>query len=193
MEPREPAAVRYRLKIDHARHVERVLQWLGWTVAVLATTSPVGFVGVWMPGGLTGGQAVGVSLGTIVGSILSLAFYALMSGGMARTIALAAFALLGISDIHHVIEAIAKAGYDPGVVTSLAYCRRWVEDLAAAGPPSVRPAPPAESNPQREVEGVLSTLLGRLPAERRTDRPTRGGPGADPRPPRPAGRRTGQG
>jgi hypothetical protein len=47
-------------------------------------------------------------------------------------------------------------------VTSLAYCRRWVEDLAAAGPPSVRPAPPAESVPLHEVEGVLSTLLEQL-------------------------------
>ena len=72
-----------------------------------------------------------VLLVTIVGSILSLAFYALMSGGMARTIALAAFALLGISEIHHVIEAIAKAGYDPGVVTSLAYCWSGCALLAA--------------------------------------------------------------
>ena len=47
-------------------------------------------------------------------------------------------------------------------VTSLAYCRRWVEDLAAAGPPSVRPAPPAESIPLREVESILSTLLEQL-------------------------------
>jgi hypothetical protein len=48
-----------------------VLQWLGWTAAMLATTSPVGFVGLWMAGRLTGGQAVGASLATIVGSILS--------------------------------------------------------------------------------------------------------------------------
>jgi hypothetical protein len=47
-------------------------------------------------------------------------------------------------------------------VTSLAYCRRWVEDLAAAGPPTVRPAPPPESIPLHEVEGVLSTLLEQL-------------------------------
>ena len=48
-------------------------------------------------------------------------------------------------------------------VTSLAYCRRWVEDLAAAGPPApMRPAPPAESIPLREVEGVLSTLWEHL-------------------------------
>jgi hypothetical protein len=32
MESREWAAVRYRFKIDHARQVERVLQWLGWSV-----------------------------------------------------------------------------------------------------------------------------------------------------------------
>jgi Arc/MetJ family transcription regulator len=47
-------------------------------------------------------------------------------------------------------------------VTSLAYCRRWVEDLAAAGPPTVRPAPPAESIPLHEVAGVLATLLEQL-------------------------------
>jgi hypothetical protein len=45
MESRETAAVRYRFKTDHARQVERVLQWLGWTVAVLANVSLVGFVG----------------------------------------------------------------------------------------------------------------------------------------------------
>jgi hypothetical protein len=38
---------------------------------MLATTSPVGFVGPRMAGRLTGGQAVGASLATIVGSILS--------------------------------------------------------------------------------------------------------------------------
>jgi hypothetical protein len=71
MEPWESAAVRYRFKFDHAKRVERVLQWLGWTVAVLATRSPVGFVSLWMAGRLTGGQAVGASFATIVGSILS--------------------------------------------------------------------------------------------------------------------------
>jgi hypothetical protein len=71
MESRESAAVRYRAKIDHARQVERVLQLLGWSVAVLATLSLVGFLGLWMSGRLTGGQAFGASLLTIVGSILS--------------------------------------------------------------------------------------------------------------------------
>jgi Arc/MetJ family transcription regulator len=48
-------------------------------------------------------------------------------------------------------------------VTSLAFCRRWVEELAAAGPrPELRPAPPPESIPLKEVEGLLATLLERL-------------------------------
>ncbi len=71
MESTESAAVRYRFEIDHARQVERALQWLGWSVAVLATVSLIGFVALWMAGRLTGGQAAGASLGTIIGSILS--------------------------------------------------------------------------------------------------------------------------
>ena len=63
-----------------------------------------------------------VLLITLVGTVLSLIFYALMSGGAARTIALAAFALFGVGEIHHVVEAITTAAYDPGVVTSLVYC-----------------------------------------------------------------------
>ena len=48
-------------------------------------------------------------------------------------------------------------------VTSLAYCRRRVEELAAAGPvPLRRPAPPAESVPVGEVEGLLRGLLEQL-------------------------------
>ena len=48
-------------------------------------------------------------------------------------------------------------------VTSLAFCRRWVEELAAAGPrPELRPAPPPESVPLKEVEGLLATLLEKL-------------------------------
>jgi hypothetical protein len=46
-------------------------------------------------------------------------------------------------------------------VTSLAYCRRRVEELADAGPRS-RPAPPAEPAPVREVEGLLRGLLEQL-------------------------------
>ncbi len=46
-------------------------------------------------------------------------------------------------------------------VTSLAYCRRRVEELAAAGP-GPRPAPPAETMPVGEVDGLLRGLLEQL-------------------------------
>jgi hypothetical protein len=63
-----------------------------------------------------------VLLITIVGAILSFIFYALAAGGTLRTVALAVFALLGIGEIHHVVEALTKTAYDPGVITSVAYC-----------------------------------------------------------------------
>jgi hypothetical protein len=48
-------------------------------------------------------------------------------------------------------------------VTSLAYCRRRVEELAASGAgPSRRPAPAAEPVPSGEVEGLLRGLLEQL-------------------------------
>ena len=48
-------------------------------------------------------------------------------------------------------------------VTSLAYCRRWVEELVAAGPaPALRPAPPAESVPLGEVTELLEQLSEQL-------------------------------
>jgi len=48
-------------------------------------------------------------------------------------------------------------------VTSLAYCRRRVEELAASGTgPSRRPAPAAEPVPSGEVEGLLRGLLEQL-------------------------------
>jgi hypothetical protein len=48
-------------------------------------------------------------------------------------------------------------------VTSLAYCRRRVEELAASGSgPSRRPAPAAEAVPAGDVEGLLRGLLEQL-------------------------------
>jgi hypothetical protein len=48
-------------------------------------------------------------------------------------------------------------------VTSLAYCRRRVEELAASGPrPPSRPAPPAESIALPEVASLLAALLDQL-------------------------------
>jgi hypothetical protein len=87
--------------------------------------------------------------------------------------------------VEHILSprdfALARAWYESGVplatvlvgmdrafeqnaaVSSLAYCRRRVEELAAAGPrPPSRPAPPAESVPLSEVESLLTSLLEQL-------------------------------
>jgi hypothetical protein len=87
--------------------------------------------------------------------------------------------------VEHILSprdfALARAWYEAGVplatvlvgmdrafeqetkVSSLAYCRRRVEELAAAGPrPQIRPAPPAESIPLSEVESLLTSLVDQL-------------------------------
>ena len=49
-----------------------------------------------------------------------------------------------------VLVGMDRAFESAANVTSLAFCRRWVEELAAAGPrPKLRPAPPPESVPLR--------------------------------------------
>jgi hypothetical protein len=87
--------------------------------------------------------------------------------------------------VEHILSprdfALARAWYEAGVplatvlvgmdrafeqganVTSLAYCRRRVEELAASGPrPESRPAPPVETIPLSEVESLLASLLDQL-------------------------------
>jgi hypothetical protein len=64
-----------------------------------------------------------------------------------------------------VLVGMDRAFEQDASVSSLAYCRRFVEDLAAAGPlPPPRPAPAAESVPLPEVAEVLGALRERLTA-----------------------------
>ena len=62
-----------------------------------------------------------VMLITVVWTKVSLALYALLVGGTARLVVLALFGLFGVQEVHHVIEALVKGGYEPGVVTSIPY------------------------------------------------------------------------
>jgi hypothetical protein len=87
--------------------------------------------------------------------------------------------------VEHILSprdfALARAWYEAGVplatvlvgmdrafenspnVNSLSFCRRRVEELAAAGPrPTSRPAPPAESIALPEVESLLASLVEQL-------------------------------
>ena len=65
-----------------------------------------------------------VMLITVVFTAISLVFYALMRGGSAKLIVAGVFGVFGITEVHHWIEAIVSGGYDPGVVTSVAYV--WI-------------------------------------------------------------------
>jgi hypothetical protein len=65
-----------------------------------------------------------VVLITIVWTSISLLFYALLRGGRALLAVTGAFGVMGAMEAHHVLEALAEGGYDPGVVTSFAYA--WV-------------------------------------------------------------------
>src|SRR5262245_13270439 len=62
-----------------------------------------------------------VILTTVTWTTVSLLLYGLLVGGIPRLVVLALFGLFGVSEAHHVIEALAKGGYDPGVVTSIVY------------------------------------------------------------------------
>jgi hypothetical protein len=58
---------------------------------------------------------------TVAWTTVSLLFYGLLAGGTPRLAVLALFGLFGVSEAHHVIEALAKGGYEAGVVTSVPY------------------------------------------------------------------------
>ena len=62
-----------------------------------------------------------------------------------------------------VLVGIDRAFESGADVTSLAFCRRRVEDLVAAGPrPTARPSPASEAVPLEEVARILGLLLEHL-------------------------------
>jgi hypothetical protein len=62
-----------------------------------------------------------VLLITIVWTLVSVLMYALIREGTPRLIVLGVFGLFGAQEIHHVVEALAKGGYDAGVITCIPY------------------------------------------------------------------------
>ena len=62
-----------------------------------------------------------------------------------------------------VLVGMDRAFEQGGSATSLAFCRRRVEELAASGPgPRPRPAPPVEAVPLEDLAAVLQSLLDQL-------------------------------
>ncbi|MGO8727427.1 MAG: hypothetical protein ACLQK8_12065 [Streptosporangiaceae bacterium] len=62
---------RITAKVEHARAVEQVLQWLGWSVAALGVLGVVAFSVLWAVGELNLDQAVSLILGTALATVLS--------------------------------------------------------------------------------------------------------------------------
>lgn len=58
-------------KVAHGREVERYLQWLGWSVAVLGCLGLVAFTVMWAAGLLTPVEGISFTLGTALAAILS--------------------------------------------------------------------------------------------------------------------------
>ena len=66
------------------------------------------------------GQA-SVILITIVFTLVSFMFWALAKGGKAALFIMGFFGFFGVTETHHVFEAIASGGYDPGFFSSVLY------------------------------------------------------------------------
>src|SRR5262245_59525354 len=62
-----------------------------------------------------------VILITIVWTICSLLFYAVLREGIPRLLMMGLMGVFGVSELHHVLEAVAKGGYDAGVITCVPY------------------------------------------------------------------------
>ena len=62
-----------------------------------------------------------VGLVTIVWTVCSLLFYAVLHEGTPRLLVVGMMGVFGVTEIHHLIESIAKAAYDPGVITCIPY------------------------------------------------------------------------
>jgi hypothetical protein len=66
-------------------------------------------------------DAATVILITVVWTLCSLLFYAVLIGGTPRLVVLALFGAFGAQEVHHVFESLMKGGYDPGVITCVPY------------------------------------------------------------------------
>ena len=62
-----------------------------------------------------------VLLITIVWTVVSLLFYALLSDNTPRLLVVGLFGLFGATEIHHLVETLVKGAYDPGVITCVPY------------------------------------------------------------------------
>jgi hypothetical protein len=107
-----------------------------------------------------------VLLITVVFTAISLVFYALVRGGQAPLVVMGAFGVLGVGEAHHWIEAFGEGGYDPGLVTSVAYV--WLGALILL---EVRRRWPAPAGPVVDERGGAQQAAASMTAATRAPRP----------------------
>src|SRR5262245_38114933 len=97
-------------------------------------------------GGFDAADSASVVLITIVWTAISLLFYSLLHDGWPRLILPGLLGTFAVTEIHHVVEAMGKGGYDAGVVTCVPYAILGALLVAAvwrelrAGRPAAAPA-----------------------------------------------------
>lgn len=73
----------------------------------------------WFPATFAG--SVTVILITLAWLAVLLMLDGMMRGGVRRLVVLAVIGSIGAQEVHHVVEAVIRRGYDPGLVTSIPY------------------------------------------------------------------------
>jgi hypothetical protein len=66
-------------------------------------------------------DAATVVLITIVWTAVSLLFYSMLHDGWPRLIVPGLLGLFSVTELHHLVEALQKRGYDAGLVTCVPY------------------------------------------------------------------------
>lgn len=62
-----------------------------------------------------------VILITIIWTICSVLLYAVLREGTPRLVVMGILGVFGALEVHHVVQAVANGGYDPGVITCIPY------------------------------------------------------------------------
>ena len=99
------------------------------------------------------GQA-SVVLITLAFLTVSMVVFAALRGGRASVLVVGGFGLFGVGEAHHWLEAVQKGGYDPGLLTSVAYVAvgaaiLWEAWTALASPLAATSGSPRSARPDR--------------------------------------------
>ena len=84
-----------------------------------------------------------VILVTVLATLINLLFFGILCGGLWQRISVGVFGLIGITEVHHIIETIYAGHYTPGTVTAVAYVvvgiRSCVLSCASTAPSAPMP------------------------------------------------------